>query len=201
METWPDTYPTKNLKIHPPPASKLAQIKLSTRYMRSLIQTFSACLGLETHDFAQRLLKIQTFFSEFQGSENPPKCPKLWSLDFLGPASEAPGPGRPWRPPRRLCSAKALPPRPGRGAPPRAAAFGLRRFLRGPSAAVAEAAGDDERCEQRSSITRSTDKRMMNLLGSTSSKLFQAKKHSETSFNIHLSYSITVDETLRNVCN
>ena len=60
--------------------------------MRSLIPTFSACLGLETHDFAQRLLKIQTFFSEFQGSENPPKCPKLWSLDFLGPACHD------WRP-------------------------------------------------------------------------------------------------------
>ena len=132
--------------------------------MRSLIPTFSACLGLETHDFAQRLLKIQTFFSEFQGSENPPKCPKLWSLDFLGPASEAPGHRCPWRPPRRLCSAKAPQPRRGRWPPPCAAASHLRRFPRGPSAAVAEAAGNDERCGQRSS-TRSTDKRTMNVSG------------------------------------
>ena len=82
--------------------------------------------------FCTTLLKIQTFFSEFQGSENPPKCPKLWSLDFLGPASEAPGHTCPWRPPRRLCSAKAPPPRRGRSTPRSAAAFGLKAvFSRG----------------------------------------------------------------------
>ena len=75
------SYPTKNLEIHTPPASKLAQIRLLTR----LIPTFSACLGLETHDFAQRLLKIQTFFSEFQGAEalrNAPNCGAsiFWAL-------------------------------------------------------------------------------------------------------------------------
>ena len=99
---------------------------------------------------------------------------------FLGPASEAPGHCRPWRPPRRLCSAKARPPRRGRSAPPSAAASNLKAFSPGgPSAAVAEAAGNDERCGQLSS-TRSTDKRGMNLLGSTSSKLFKTKNKSQT---------------------
>ena len=135
--------------------------------MRSLIPTFSACLGLETHDFAQRLLKIQTFFSEFQGSENPPKCPKLWSLDFLGPASHD------WRPRATVVLGVhrgafaqqklgrrdvAVTRRPVQRRPTSGG------FLRGPSAAVAEAAGNDERCGQLSS-TRSTDKRTMNVSG------------------------------------
>ena len=95
----------------------------------------------------------------------PSEMPQILEPRF-GPASEAPGQGCSWRPPRRLCSAKAPPPRRGRGTPPNAAASNLRRFfLRGPSAAVAEAAGDDERCGQRSSITRSTDKRTMNVSG------------------------------------
>ena len=76
-------------------------------------------------------------------------------------------------------------------------------FSRGPSAAVAEAAGNDERCGQLSS-TRSTDKRTMNVLGSTSSKLFKAKKakniHKQsqthgTSFNTSFR-QITFNETI-----
>ena len=76
-------------------------------------------------------------------------------------------------------------------------------FLPGPSAAVAEAAGNDERCGQLSS-TRSTDKRTMNVLDSTSSKLFKAKnaknihKQSQThrtSFNTSFR-QITFNETI-----
>ena len=146
--------------------------------MRSLIPTFSACLGLETHDFAQRLLKIQTFFSEFQGSENPPKCSKLWSLDFLGPASEAPGHSCPWRSSRPLCSAKALPPRRGRGAPPRAAAFRLRRLSPGSVGRCGRSRGKRRTlwAAELYPFNRQTNDECFWI---QSSKLFKAKKHSE----------------------
>ena len=146
--------------------------------MRSLIPTFSACLGLETHDFAQRLLKIQTFFSEFQGSENPPKCPKLWSLDFLGPASEAPGHGCSWRPPRRLCSAKAPPPRRGRAPPPCAAASNLRRLSPGAVGRCGRSRGKRRTlwAAELYPFNRQTNDECF---WTQSSKLFKAKKHSE----------------------
>ena len=48
-----------------------------------------------------------------------------------GPAFEAPGLGRPWRPPRPLLRAKALQPRPGPCTRPGGVAFGLRRLGEG----------------------------------------------------------------------
>ena len=81
-----------------------------------------------------------------------------------------------------------------------------RLFLRGPSAAAAEAAGDDERCGQRSSITRSTDKRTMNVSGLNVFKTVQSRKcqkniHKQsqthrTSFNTSCFRQITFNETI-----
>ena len=90
--------------------------------------------------------------------------------------------GRSWCPPRRLSKSKALRPRPGRCAPRSAAACRLRRFF--PKTRLAavgfrrttghrgRCAGEDERCGNAELYTRSTDKRTMNVLDSTSSKLF-----------------------------
>ena len=128
--------------------------------------------------FCTTLLKIQTFFSEFQGSENPPKCPKLWSLDFLGPASEAPGHRSSWRPPRRLLTAKAPPPRRCRCAPQSAAASNLRRLSPGAVGRCGRSRGKRRTlwAAELYPFNRQTNDECFWI---QSSKLFKAKKHSE----------------------
>ena len=61
-------------------------------------------------------------------------------------------------------------------------------FPRGPSAAVAEAAGNDERCGQLSSIPRSTDKRTMNVSGLNLQNCSKQKTFTNTLnlFNIYI---------------
>ena len=125
------SYPTKNLKIHTPPASKLAQIRLLNiiNALHVIIDPNIFCM------FRAGNSRFCTTFAEnsqnFKARKTLRNAPKLRSLDFLGPDSEAPGHRCPWRPPRRLYSAKAPQPRRGRSAPPSAAASNLRRFLPG----------------------------------------------------------------------
>ena len=161
-------------------------------------------LECETHDFAQHLLNIQTFFSEFQGLENPRNATScgasiFWALPLRPRAIVVLGVHRSAFAQQKLRRRDVAVAR--RVVQRRLASGG---FFRGPSAAVADAAGNDERCGQLTSTTRSTDKRGMNLLDSTSSKLFKAKnakiihKQSQThrtSFNTSFR-QITFNETI-----
>ena len=126
------------------------------------------------------------------------KRPKSGRPRCLAPASwiEAPRHCRSRRPPRHLLTAEAPPPRPGPCAPQSAAAFRLRRF----SAAVgfpAKTTAQRPRRRGRTtevvgilSSTDTTDKRTMNVLDSTSSKMFKAKTLTNTLnkfCNVHIS--------------
>ena len=81
--------------------------------------------------FCTTFAENSNIFLRISRRGSPPKCPKLRSLDFLGPASEAPGHRCSWRRLRRLCSAKTRPPRRGRAPPPNTAAFGLKAAFPG----------------------------------------------------------------------
>ena len=133
--------------------------------------------------------------------EKPSEVPQVGD-SISGPAShhfEAPGHRFPWRPPRRLSRAKALQPRRGRWLPPCGAACGLRRLSRGRDSEDADGRGDDESWTKLSSVpVQPTNERWM-FLDSTSSKLFKAKKQSQTITNtlnkfqyIYINYNITI---------
>ena len=152
---------------------------------------------------------LQSFDIEsVHGTQNPwisstknlLRCPKS-ETRFLRPAShhfEAPGHSCSWRPPRRLWRAKALQPRRGRWLPPSAAACCLRRLSRG-RRPRGRSRGDDESWTKLSSVpVQPTNERWM-FLDSTSSKLFKAKKQSQTITNtlnkfqyIYINYNITI---------
>ena len=129
------------------------------------------------------------------------KRPKSARLDVWRlPAFEAPGHVRPWRPPRRLCSATAPQLRPGLRAPPGAAAFRLGRFFPGSRRPLWASVEDDgpQRPMRRGrttevvgmlSSTRSTDKGTMNVLDLKQNTFIY--KHSR-----HLFYNTTFAEMM-----
>ena len=147
--------------------------------MWSLIPAFVACLGVESHNFAKHLLKVQIFFSKFQ-ARNTFDFPKL-ETEFLAHASriEAPalivlGIHRGRFREQKLCSCDLAV---ARRQVERRDASGA---LPGPSAAVASGGRRRRgRCAAKTTkvmgswalCTLSTDKRTMNVLDSTSSKL------------------------------
>ena len=66
-------------------------------------------------------------FSQNLKPGKPSEAPQFED-GISGPAFEAPGLGRPWRPPRHLLKARALQPRPCHCMQPCGAAFGLREL-------------------------------------------------------------------------
>ena len=104
-------------------------------------------------------------FSQNLKPQKKLRCPKLERQDFWPcfPSLEAPGLRWSWRPPRHLCSAKALQPRLCPSMPPCGAASHLRRLSQG-RRPRGRSRGDDKSCAQLSS-TGSTDKRTMNVSG------------------------------------
>ena len=139
----------------------------------SLIRTFLAFFGVESHNFFQTFAANANFFSEFS-IPNLVEVPRVGD-GISGPASEAPGHRLSWHPPRPRLRAKTAQPRPCRSMPPCGAASNLRRFSRGRRPlwlrqTTAEEADD----VGRRKLSHSNNKRTMNVLDSTSSK-FNAK--------------------------
>ena len=225
METWPNMAPIPpRISKYTPPTSKATRKwtiwhksiyqDLFKRYMWSLIPAFVACLGVESHNFAKHLLKVQ-FFSQNFKPETHLTCPKL-ETEFLAHASriEAPavivlGIHRGRFREQKLCSCDLAV---ARRQVERRDASGA---LPGPSAAVASGGRRRRgRCAAKTTkvmgswalYTLSTDKRTMNVLDSTSSKLFKKTKYSQisqthwTSFNTGYSTcKLSVQDRVRGI--
>ena len=110
------------------------------------------------------------------------KCPIGDGISDPASRFEAPGHHYSWHPPQPRSRAEAEQPPRSRTAPLSGAPFRLRRFPPGPSAddgEEAEAAG--RRMLWAAELrTRSTDKQTINVLDSTSSKLFKEKTFTNT---------------------
>ena len=224
------SYSTKTLKKHPPPPRQKLDIqnslpsmfciswkwtkrndanriiKMLHGYMWSLIPTFVACLGVESHTSPKHLLKMQTSFRRNSSPKHFWKCPKLERQDFwprfLPPrprASVVPlGVHRSPFGQQKLCSLHVAVERRRMERRPTSGAFSGK-----PSATVASGVGrrgrlrgNDGSCGQLSS-TRSIDKRTMDVLDPTSWKLFKAKSIHKT-HPIFLANDIAFNETIEN---